>query len=176
MRIQLLFCVSLCDISSLTFVAENCNNKESIHSVIVALDSDTKLDFSNSHDESERMTFYLNGPGSLFWFHGRQLHGGCNYEDKPNVRLHFYVHYDQNVIDYFTKGYRASLYACEYGCGKVFNSKLKRSRHYRRMHPYWWEEFKFLRSEEKKENYEKKQIEYNRKYREKKKRTRVTSL
>ena len=32
-------------------IRENCHNKESIHSVIVALESDTKLDFSISCDK-----------------------------------------------------------------------------------------------------------------------------
>lgn len=126
---------------------------KSIHSVIVALETGTMLDFSKNINDANRHTLHME-PGSFILFHGKQSHGGAAYS-KPNIRFHFYLHHEENALDVFKKGYRAALFSCE-ACdvndGRPLNCPLKfetlsdRSAHYRDEHEFWWVQYKKFRS------------------------------
>ena len=150
---------------------EECPIKDAVQSVIVSLEPGTKLDFSDSLENTARKTFYLPGPGSLFWFNGKQLHGGSAYPDAPNIRLHFYVHFQKDVISFFKMGNRAILHQCEHEeCSQWFLTKDARSTHYRKDHTKeWYSAFKSKRKEESLKKQKENKTLHQRKWRSNKK-------
>lgn len=159
------------------------SRKEAIHSAIVALEpTGAVLDMSSdiNDDDDDRIHVPIKF-GSCILFHGFQTHGGAAYS-QANIRFHFYLHHDAAALEPFKRNARATLLDCEacevvtstpLNCGLKFRSPWHRANHYRLEHAEWWEYHLDLRKWWNYKQRLKRQVIFNRNWREKKKQQRM---
>lgn len=107
-----------------------------VMSAIVATEAGTKLDLGTNLLSTERDTFNIC-QGSFFLFCGSQVHGGSSYS-QPNVRIHFYLHEDQEILDHVTNGIIKIVdkLECEFeGCNYFTDDSTRLRKHYNKRHP-----------------------------------------
>ena len=119
---------------------EKTRNRDFVKSCIVALEDDTKLDFASKLYSVTRDTCTIS-KGSFMYFCGSQVHGGASYSS-PNVRLHFYLHEDVNVLNKAIDGNIILKETCKFpGCNFCTTDlDYLKKRHYPQVHKAWWKD------------------------------------
>ena len=118
----------------------NDGSRKYVMSCIVALQEKTSLEFAHTLHSDTRDTITFSS-GTYIYFCGSQIHAGAAY-NKPNLRIHFYIHEDETVLE---KIFDGNIYLSEYcqveDCDFCTSSKrYLRYRHYPLKHSEWWKE------------------------------------
>ena len=116
-----------------------------VMSAIVALEEDTTLDLATRLYSQTRDCCKI-APGSFILFCGSQVHGGSSYQG-PNLRLHFYLHEEMDILDTITDGSIHLNHYCEFeGCNFISNSTDYWQKHCKKVHGMeWWKMQKELK-------------------------------
>ena len=119
--------------------------RDFVSSCIIPLEPGTTLDLATNINSGTRDTLPIH-PGTFIFFCGSQVHGGSAYPTLPNLRVHFYLHQDQAVLDLINKrGTIKEIYHCEAGdpsCSYLPTYSFESLRkHYAANHKEWWKDY-----------------------------------